>query len=252
MSAEWRTGDPGSRVQTRGRPFEVFGGLSPTAPPPLRGRRSDWVYEELSEAIRSLRLPPGTALSEPAVAAWLQVSRAPAREAITRLADHGLVTVVPQVGTQVAPISMRAVKDAVFVRNALETSAFQDAIGKDDLETRELHVMVDRNRQAELDKDLEAFFETDERLHQLVFALAGVSQVWDLVRGTKLQLDRLRHLNLEAAIDNPEVVREHQQIVDALDDRDEAAGVAIIHQHSYRILGDTEELRKGHEEYFTA
>ncbi len=251
MSAESPSTDPGSRVQTRGRPFEVFGELSPPSPPPLRGRRSDWVYDELSEAIRSLRLPPGAALSEPAVAAWLQVSRAPAREAITRLADHGLVTVVPQVGTQVAPISMRAVKDAVFIRNALETNAFQDAIGKKDLETRELQSMVDRNRQAGLDKDPDAFFETDERLHQLVFALAGVPQVWDLVRGTKLQLDRLRHLNLEAAIDNPEVVREHQQIVDALDNRNEAEGVAIIHQHSYRILGDTEELRKKHQEYFT-
>ncbi|WP_345763297.1 GntR family transcriptional regulator [Diaminobutyricibacter sp. McL0608] len=252
MSAESVSGDPVSRVQTRGRPFEVFGDLRPTAPPPLRGRRSDWVYEELSEAIRSLRLPPGTALSEPAVAAWLQVSRAPAREAITRLADHGLVTVVPQVGTQVAPISMRAVKDAVFIRNALETSAFQDAIGDEDLETQELHTIVARNRQAALDNDLDAFFETDERLHQLVFSLAGVSQVWDLVRGTKLQLDRLRHLNLRAAIENPEVVSEHQRIVEALDNRDEAGGVALIHQHSYRILGDTEGLRKEHEGYFTA
>ena len=39
--------------------------------------------------------------------------------------------------------------------------------------------------------------------------------------------------------------------IDALDNRDEAAGVAIIHQHSYRILVDTEELQKRHEEYFT-
>jgi DNA-binding GntR family transcriptional regulator len=71
------------------------------------------------------------------------------------------------------------------------------------------------------------------------------------VRGTKLHLDRLRHLNLEAALENPEVVSEHQQIVDALDNRDVAAGVAIIHQHSYRVLGDTEGLRREHEGYFT-
>ena len=251
MSAEWQAGDPGARVQTRGRPFEVFGDLTPTAPPPQGGRRSDWVYEELSEAIRSLRLPPGTALSEPAVAAWLQVSRAPAREAITRLADQGLVTVVPQVGTQVAPISMRAVHDAVFIREALETSAFRQATEKKELETLELHSMVDRNRDAALRHDSEAFFETDERLHELVFALAGVPEVWDLVRGTKLHLDRLRHLNLDAAIENPEVVSEHRQIVDALDNRDVAAGVAIIHQHAYRILGDTEGLRREHEGYFT-
>ncbi|NEN07979.1 GntR family transcriptional regulator [Diaminobutyricibacter tongyongensis] len=252
MSAESLSGDPGARVQTRGRPFEVFGELSPTAPPPLRGRRSDWVYQELSDAIRSLRLPPGAALSEPAVAAWLQVSRAPAREAITRLADQGLVTVVPQVGTQVAPISMRAVRDAVFIRKALETSAFQDAVSTKELDTRELRTIVERNRKAALDNDLEAFIETDDRLHQLVFALAGVPEVWGLVHGAKLQLDRLRYLNLAVAIDNPEVVSEHQRIVDALDDRDEAAGVAVIHQHSYRILGDTEELRKEHESYFTA
>jgi DNA-binding GntR family transcriptional regulator len=147
---------------------------------------------------------------------------------------------------------MRAVSDAVFIRKALETSAFQDAIARQELETRELHTIVELNRQAALVKDLDAFFETDERLHQLVFALAGVPQVWDLVRGAKLHLDRLRHLNLAAAIDNPEVVSEHQRIVQALDDRDEAAGVAVIHQHSYRILGDTEGLRKEHEGYFTA
>lgn len=140
----------------------------------------------------------------------------------------------------------------MFIRSALETAAFQRALGQDRLDTRELHRMVARNREAAAAKDARAFFETDERLHELVFALGGVSEVWELVRGAKLQLDRLRHFNIEAAIENPDVVGEHQRIVDALDDRDEAAGIAVIRQHSYRILADTRQLRTDHEEYFTA
>ena len=214
------------------------------------GRISDYVYDELSEAIRDLRLKPGAALSEPAVAAWLNVSRAPVREAFARLVDHGLVTVVPQVGSQVAPISMQEVGDAVFIRNALETSAFQQAIDSSELDTTEIQRLADENREAAGRNDVEAFFATDEQLHQQVFTLAGVPHLWQFVRGTKLQLDRLRRLNLDAAIANDEIVHEHQQIVDALARRDEAVGVRVIHQHSSRIISDTENLRGEFPDYF--
>jgi DNA-binding GntR family transcriptional regulator len=241
-------GRNGSRARTR----DGLNGLTP-APPYSGGARvriSDFVYSELSEAIRELRLTPGTPLSEPAVAASLQVSRAPVREAFTRLADQGLVTIVPQVGSQVAPISMTAVNDAVFIRSALEKSAFQQAIGFDDLDTAELQELADRNRDAATRGDLEAFMQTDEELHQLVFALAGVPQIWQVVRGAKVHLDRLRRLNLPSAIANPEIPAEHQHIVDAIAGRHEAAGLRVIHRHSTRIIGDTGKLRQEFPDYF--
>jgi DNA-binding GntR family transcriptional regulator len=239
--------------QLRGRPSDTLDGARHTVEHPgRRPRISDYVYEELSEAIRSLRFPPGAALSEPAVAGWLSVSRAPVREAFTRLVDQGLVTVVPQVGSRVAPISMREVQDAVFIRNALETSAFQQAIAHDDLDVSELQDLVNRNRVAAEDGDVEEFFQTDEQLHQLVFSLAGVPRLWQVVRGTKLQLDRLRRLGLDSAVANPEIVSEHQQIVDALARRNEAEGLRVIHQHSNRILSDTENLRGEFPDYFVS
>ena len=196
MSQEMPGEQVAFRTQSRGRPFETLDGAVPLSMVPrhTRTRISDLVYDELSEAIRSLRLKPGAPLSEPAVAAWLQVSRAPVREAFTRLAEQELVTIVPQVGTRVAPISMRGVEDAVFIRNALEKSAFEHAINLDDLDTKELQELVNRNRDAALNGDAEEFFDIDEQLHQLVFALAGVPRVWQVVTGTKIQLDRLRRL----------------------------------------------------------
>lgn len=240
------------RIQSRGRPSATLeGALRPAAiPSRARTRISDLVYEELSEAIRSMRLAPGASLSEPAVAAWLEVSRAPVREAFTRLADQQLITIVPQVGSQVAPISMSGVEDAVFVRNALERAAFEQAIAIDDLDTTELEALVALNREQAMSGDAEAFFETDEELHQLVFALAGVPRMWQIVRGTKIQLDRLRRLNLNAALGNAEVLAEHQQIVDALRARDMASGADVIHRHSHRILGDTTMLRAEHPDFF--
>lgn len=244
----------GSRSGSRARTLDGLTGLA-SAPPYVGGPRvriSDFVYSELSEAIRDLRLPPGTPLSEPAVAASLQVSRAPVREAFTRLADQGLVRIVPQVGSSVAPISMTSVNDAVFIRSALEKSAFQRAIGSDDLDTTALQELVDVNRGAAERGDEEAFIQTDEELHQLVFALAGVPQIWQVVRGAKIHLDRLRRLNLSAAIANPEIAAEHQLIVDAIAGRDEAAGLRVIHRHSTRIIDDTGKLRADFPDYFVS
>jgi DNA-binding GntR family transcriptional regulator len=245
-------GDNGSRNGSLARSLDGLAGLASGQPysASARVRISDLVYAELSEAIRELRLTPGTPLSEPAVAASLQVSRAPVREAFTRLADQGLVTIVPQVGSRIAPISMAAVNDAVFIRSALEKSAFQQAIGFDDLDTTELQDLADRNRSASERGDMEEYFQTDEELHQLVFALAGVPQIWEVVRGGKVHLDRLRRLNLSGAIANPEIAAEHQLIVDAIAGRDEAAGLRVIHRHSTRIIDDTGKLRQEYPEYF--
>ncbi len=69
------------------------------------GRTSDRVYAEIAAAVRDLRLPPGQALSETELAERLGVSRTPIREAIARLVDSGLVSVMPQVGTASAPDS---------------------------------------------------------------------------------------------------------------------------------------------------
>jgi DNA-binding GntR family transcriptional regulator len=102
-------------------------GLSPVVRAGTGSRMSDRVFAELAAAIRDLRLPPGRLLSESELALELRVSRTPLREAIARLADAGLVQVLPQIGTLVARIRMTDVEEARFVRESLETAAFEAA-----------------------------------------------------------------------------------------------------------------------------
>jgi DNA-binding GntR family transcriptional regulator len=227
------------------------------APRVAGDRLSDSVYSELSEAIRSLELPPGTKLSEPTLAARLGVSRVPVREAIARLADQRLVTVTPQVGTRVAPILMSEVESACFIRSSLEAGALRQAIGRGaglgaGLDLGELRGILAANRRYFDAGDAEGFFATDERLHQAVFALAGVAQVWDVVRGVKVHLDRLRHLHLPHAMASSDIMDEHARIVEALERGDAQGGEAVIRRHAYRIIADSDEIRAQYPGYFPA
>ncbi len=220
------------------------------ARPERKSRMSDWVYSELSEAIRSLELPPGMKLSEPSLAARLEVSRVPVREAIGRLAEQRLVTVVPQVGTTVAPILMNEVENACFIRSSLEAGALRQAIERPGTQTGELRDILNANRDYFEAGDADGFFTTDEQLHQTVFALAGVPQVWDVVRGVKVHLDRLRHLHMPHALSSPDIITEHERIVEALESGNARGGEEVIHRHAYRIIADSEYIREEHPEYF--
>ncbi len=82
-----------------------------------RGRlRFEALYETLRERISQLQYPPGTNLTEKALAAEFGVSRSPIRRALQALeADH-LVETRVGVGTFVTSIDVRALRDAYALR----------------------------------------------------------------------------------------------------------------------------------------
>jgi DNA-binding GntR family transcriptional regulator len=57
------------------------------------GTLTDRAYHELEEMIFTLRLSPGTVLSEQTLAVRLKIGRTPIREALQRLARDGLVVI---------------------------------------------------------------------------------------------------------------------------------------------------------------
>src|SRR6476661_7669871 len=94
---------------------------------------AEQVFRTLRTSIVTMRLTPATALSEQDIADRLKVSRQPVREAFIKLAEIGLVRVLPQRGTFVVKISAKAVTDARFVREAVECAIARRAaegIGK--------------------------------------------------------------------------------------------------------------------------
>ncbi|WP_417208572.1 GntR family transcriptional regulator [Antarctobacter sp.] len=76
-----------------------------------KGRGSRFVYEALKREILSLVLEPGTPLDETSLSERFAMSRSPVREALVRLSAEGLVDMLSNRSTLVAPINL-----AVFPR----------------------------------------------------------------------------------------------------------------------------------------
>lgn len=232
-------------------PHDPAEALSPITRDRTRTRTSDRVYDELVSAIRKLRIAPGASLSETDLAERLHVSRTPVREAIARLADAGLVHVVPQVGTQVGLIRLRDVEEARFVRESLEVSAFEAACGSPALDVGALRDLLEQQEHSYRTEDYEAFFQADEALHSEIFAISGHPGAWQAVQRMKLQLDRLRRLAQPDTATMRGLIDEHRLIVDALENRDIAGGRSLISRHARRALERVPVLRAQYPDYFT-
>jgi DNA-binding GntR family transcriptional regulator len=218
----------------------------------VRERISDRVFTELAEAIRDLRIPPGASLSETELAEQLQVSRTPLREAIARLVETGLVTVVPQVGTRVEPIRLYDVEQAQFVRESLEMAAFGVACARPDRDVTPLRDLLAEQRRACSGHDVDAFFAADEAFHQQIFDCSGYPGAWQMLQSMKMHLDRLRRLSLPDPETMRALVAEHTVIADALETGDAEGGRVLIQLHARRVLADAPAMQARYPGYFAS
>ena len=85
------------------------------------------VYRHLKDLLLSGRFSPGERLSEPLLAQELGVSRTPVREALMRLAEEGLVELVPGKGARVRVFAPEEVEEVYGVRALLEGEAAREA-----------------------------------------------------------------------------------------------------------------------------
>lgn len=224
--------------------------LVPVVRSRVEPRTSDRVFDRLFSAIRDLALPPGTLLSESELARQLQVSRTPIREAIVRLAAANLVEVLPQVGTRVAPIRMADVEEARFVRENLELAALDLVCADPARDVSSLHELLDRQKRAHREGDLDAFFAADEAMHIAIFTLAGYPGAWQAVQRTKVQLDRLRRLSLPEPSTIKALIDEHRRIVQSLETGSAEAARDLLRVHARRALVHAPALRRTHPDYF--
>ena len=81
---------------------------------------TDRAYAAIEEMIVTLRLAPGSAVSESELSAHLGIGRTPIREALQRLARERLVAILPRRGIIVSPIDVAAQLRLLEVRRELE------------------------------------------------------------------------------------------------------------------------------------
>jgi DNA-binding GntR family transcriptional regulator len=223
----------------------------PEVPAAKRGPARPFVHAAIRDAIVRAELPPGAKLSENELADRFGVSRTPIREALGRLRDDRLVQVVPQLGTFVARISIQAISDAHFIREALECAAIRPAAeqaGEEDMAALEENI---RSQERVQDSgDLDAWYLLDDAYHRYLCDLSGHPAVWAVSERAKSHLNRLRRISLSLPDYLPEMVVEHREIATAVGARDPEGAEQALRHHLRMVLREIPRIREEHPDYF--
>ena len=228
-----------------GRPLGL-----PIAPGYGRSMREE-VHQRLRDAILAVRFLPGQALSENEIVEMLHVSRTPVREALQRLANEGLIHVVPQVGTFVARMDLARVREALFMREAIECAALArvpSKLGKDDLKA--LQAIVADHRRAARAENPALIFAADDAFHRALLDLAGVPGVWRYVREAREMHRRVRALSHAEYDSARRSVAQHAGVVAELAAGRKSVATELLREHIRMNAGFAEDIARKHPEYF--
>lgn len=105
------------------------------------------VFSQIRADILAGAYEPGARLSPRVLALSSSVSMSVVREALTRLAEQGLVTAEPQLGFSVVKLDMDDVRDISALRILIEGAAFRQSIERADVEY-EARVLASHHRLA--------------------------------------------------------------------------------------------------------
>ena len=197
---------------------------------PLR----DVVFKTLREAILKGNLAPGERLMEIQLANQLGVSRTPIREAIRKLELEGLVIMIPRRGAEVARITEKDLRDVLEVRASLEELAIGLACERiTDEEIGELRRALENLREVLREGDVTKIAESDVDFHDIIFSATQNARLIQIVNNLREQMYRYRLEYLKDYTTHDRLYKEHQQITDAVSDRDKERARKLIVEHIY-------------------
>lgn len=210
------------------------------------------IFDVLHHRILTFDLKPGQQLNELALCREFDVSRAPVREALQRLAERRLVDIRPQRGTLVAPIRIEDLERAQFMREAVEVALAKRAVERPD----RLALCTSLRNEIRVQSvfrevgERERFYASDERFHRLIAEFVNLGHVQAEMERIKMPMDRFRMLVIGGIEDIPTVIRQHEDIVDALERGDAALAEARILRHLRRVFDYLPTIVERFPEYF--
>jgi DNA-binding GntR family transcriptional regulator len=178
-------------------------------------------YAKLHSAIQAGTFEPGQRMMETEVADWLKMSRTPARDAMRRLENEGLLVHEPRQGLVIATLDHAAVMELYAMREVLE--------GASELELQQLLELVAVEKK--LKGKYEELAEHNQRFHQALrhaahnrFLLRALITVRDSMGLLGKSQMTLPHRAATA-------LKEHEQIVRAIEKRDADAADEAARAH---------------------
>jgi len=226
--------------------------MTPPRSRALPGRQliADSVYDALLAQLFDNSLQADAALNIDQISREFDVSQTPVREALARLEATGLVIRTALKGYRVAPkLTPQEVDDLMDARSVVETALTERAARRVDPDfLTALSTSIEKLSSAPTGPgfaEYHAYWEADERFHDLIAHQAGNSFLYRAFHALGGQAQRFRLFGNLGVSDAGSAVTEHTVVLDALTRGDVEAAAAAMTAHILgvrtRALADAEQ-----------
>ena len=228
-----RTHTPGTIAKRHGRPMRARSGLSKANIAPLkRSVLPERVSQVIIQGLLDGSLRPGDRLIESDLVELLGVSRSPIREALTELAQSGVIDREPGRGGRIREWSKRDLEDLFGVRSELEGYAARLVCSSFKPQHRPKFERIIANmRKAAQRDDFLATIELDLEFHDLLWQLTDNALLQQVLGGLGQQFRLFLTLNWKFHGGLAEVADNHVRLLDAIASNDTAKAEKAMRQH---------------------
>lgn len=203
-------------------------GQTPTAAEPPAADRA---YRHVKAGLLDGTYPDGHLLSEGEIAAALEMSRTPVREAFLRLQTEGFLRLYPKRGALVVPVTPTEARALLEARLALESFAVDKlAVQGPELMSEVGQELIDHPGCHVTDLSDADMHEADRDFHARLVSASGNPVVEDLYNALR---DRQMRLTATARTHTrrPRVTQQHEQLAKAVRDGDADLAKTCLREH---------------------
>jgi DNA-binding GntR family transcriptional regulator len=212
--------------------------------------KSEYVYQNLREAILNGLLDPGTMLNQAEIAEKLRISRMPVRDALKMLAQEGLVRLVLHRGARVTHFSDRDIQEIYAIRKILEGYAVREAIPH--INKAVISRLEKINRAIEQNSrkgKVDAMIKENEQFHLLLYEGCKNRKLLELLKNLWSSYPKRIFWQIHGRAE--QVVHQHNEILAAVKAKDANRAQKLIQAHlllAQEGLMQIDSLRHGKSE----
>ena len=201
---------------------------------------SDFIYSDILDRIISLKLSPGSKISENKICEDYNVSRSVIRHIFARLAQINFLTVYPQRGTYVNYIDLEYIRNALLIRLSIEKEILYRFMQKED-KSDTITKMKENMRQQEKfyheNEYLMEFKELDEEFHNYIIMSVENNAILPLINDHLLHISRWRNVYIKSGYKLSKLIDEHKSILEAIEANDTERVLRCMTNHIDTVSG---------------
>jgi DNA-binding GntR family transcriptional regulator len=207
---------------------------SAAAEPDTKDSLPRQIYARIREGIIRGRYPQGSRLAEQRLAAELDVSRVPLREAVPLLAVDGFVRTLPRRGAVVTTWTIRSAHDLFDLRLCLEVGAARFAARQVSQGTpiEGLRSALERSRAGVRSGDAYRIAADSTMFHEAIVELTGNKLMRSVMRSVSGRMMWLFYMTSE--LDPLDALAGHEDLLAAIASGNERVAEAIAYAHIER------------------